>query len=302
MGAIPGFQTMGVSARLIMTFPQPITWPDLDAPAPADDVSEWWHGVVTGIATDATGSAYAPHTLALSPEAQRAFRAQREWWRASTARGVFADMDEWGRKYPGMVLRIAGLLHIMEAASPSKAAIAGATMDRAVRIMRPAIDHARIGHAVMYGTGGQDAAQTVLETLTALRDDVGGNDDAITSAMVYDRLRGRQVFQKAEAVIATLRTLQERRYLALVRRDGPGPQTYSVFLNPLYMPATLRSYPVSDPPGQENAAISHLRSQPAKEQEPDIVSISHLPRHSGHLPGTGALAPTGTDDTWSMDL
>jgi hypothetical protein len=284
MGTIPGFQTMGVSARLIMAFPQPIAWPDLDAPPPADEVLEWWESVITGIATDATGSTYAPNVLALSPEAQRAFRAEREWWRDSSAGGLFADMDEWGRKYPGMVLRIAGLLHIIDVSSPAKAPIPGTTMSHAIAIMRPAIDHARLGHAVMYGAGGQDAAHNVLEVLLTLRDEAGGIGATITSAMVYDRLRGRQAFQKAEAVIAVLRSLEERRYIILIRRDGPGPQTYSVFLNPLYIPAKMRSYPVSGPSGGEMAPISQLRSQ------------------SGEIPESEPLAPTGTDDTWSMDL
>lgn len=281
MGEVPGFQSLGVSSRLLMTFPQPVTWPDLDAPPPPGEVLDWWEATIRRIATDDRGSTISPLTLALTDDARHVFRSEREWTRDHTARGLFADLEEWGRKYPGMVLRVAGLLHIIDLADPRAVPIAGATMERAIAIMRPAIEHARIGHGLMYGTGRQDAARTVLETLATLEEEAAG---AVSSAAIYDRLRGRQAFQKSEAVIAALRELEQRRYVAMIRRDGPGPHTYSVFLNPLYKAAKMRSSPDIEPYAPETGTISHFRR----------------PSESGQK--NAPLSPTGTDGEWSMEL
>ena len=277
MGEVPGFQSLGVSSRLIMTFPEPVTWPDLDAPSPDGDALDWWEATIRRLATDERGSTVSPLTLPLSTDAQRVFRAEREWHRDEQARGLFADMEEWGRKYPGMVLRVAGLLHVTEEADPHAVPIAGATMQRAVTIMRPAIEHARIGHGLMYGTGRQDAARAVLDTLVALEEESAGAHGPVSSAAIYDRLRGRQTFQKSESVIAALRELEQRRYVALARRDGPGPHTYSVFLNPLYGAAKMRS------------------SHGIRTNQAEPGTISHFRRPLESVPKNDALPPTGTD-------
>jgi hypothetical protein len=131
----------------------------------------------------------------------------------------------------------------------------------------------------------------VLEVLIRLREESGNPGASITSAAVYDRLRGRLAFQRSEAVSAALRFLQERRYVTLTRRDGPGPQTYSVFLNPLYTRAEMRSPPDFENSAPRMATISHLRS-PYGKSEKHSAAVDSQP---------DPLLPTGTDE-WSMEI
>ena len=274
MGQVPGFQDLGAAARFLVTCPKEIAWPELDPPDIPDHLTNWWNRRILEIANDTEGSAAEPVAITLADDAREVFHGERQWWREATAAGVFANMPEWGRKYAGMVLRIAGLLHVVQEASPHTTPISTDTIARAVTIMRHAIEHARIGHGLMNGTEAHGRASDILEVVKRLQAESG----SVTSADVYDRVRGRQAFQRTATVIGALRTLEERRHVRLERREGPGPETYFVILNPLDMPAEMRSSPISDPVG----VISHLRS------------------HSGDAPDRETdLDPTGTDGaTW----
>jgi len=264
MGKVDGFQNLGAAARFLVTCPQPVTWPDLDPPDIPDDLIHWWNWRIMEIADGDTGTAAGPVAMELSPAARKGFDAERMWWRQASVDGVFADMAEWGRKYPGQVVRIAGLLHILQEQAPQTVPIPVDVMTSAIRIMRNAIEHARIAHALLHGMGEQSRERDVLDVVMRLHAEADGE---LTSAAVYDRLRGRHAFQKAETVIGALRVLQERRYVRLERREGPGPPTYSIQVNPLGTPAKMRSFSEqgSDGAGEEPhirplPAISHFRS------------------------------------------
>src|SRR5688500_8600434 len=99
----------------------------------------------------------------------------------------------------------------------------------------------------------------VLEAVVTLAGELEPGDRP-TSATIYDRLRGRHAFQKSETVTDALRFLEERRYVRLIRRDGPGPMSYLIVLNPLYQPAKMRRSPELDHPAQHNGVISQFRT------------------------------------------
>ncbi len=220
-----------MSARLLTTFPRPVpTRSDLSAAVP-DALQQWWERRILEIADRTDATTYSPGVLPLSHEAQQAFADEYAWYANAEADGVFQDMEEWGRKYRGQVLRVAGILHVLEEPEAMATAISGRTVHRAITIMRHAIDHARIGHGIMLGLGTQSHERYILDVVDALLD--GDPANITTSARVYDRVRGRYPFRKSDRVNAILHVLEEHRYIRLVRREGPGPKTYTILRNPL---------------------------------------------------------------------
>lgn len=291
MGKVDGFQNLGAAARFLVTCPQPVTWPDLHPPDIPDDLIHWWNWRIMEIADGDTGTAAGPVAMELSPAAQEAFDAERMWWRQASVDDVFADMTEWGRKYPGQVVRIAGLLHILQEPAPQTVPIPAEVMASAIFIMRNAIEHARIAHALLHGMGEQSRERDVLDVVMRLHAKADGE---LTSAAVYDRLRGRHAFQKAETVVGALRVLEERRSVRLERREGPGPPTYAILVNPLHTSAKMRSFPEygSDGAGKE----PNIRPPPAISQFRRLVDTTDdiVPRQSL---GTGESGEEGRRKT-----
>lgn len=296
LGQMRGFRELGVLARLLMAFPRPVPERSSLSTAVPCDRQEWWSERILEIANWTEGSTVAPKALTMSDDALALFRKEYAWYPQAVADGVFLDMEEWGRKYRGQVLRIAGILHILEAEDPVKANVSAENMRRAITVMRNAIEHARIGHGIILGLGAQSHERYLLGIIDTLLD---GNPTApITSADIYDRVRGRYVFRKADHVTTILQTLEEHRYIRLVRRDGPGPRTSTIYRNPkgdtcedakLPPPPVLRT-----PETCQETGTSHLRRHPPSPET----------RGSKHIEPTPIrpepLSPTGTDDDWEV--
>ncbi len=261
MGQLRGFKELGVSARLLTTFPKPVpTRVELSASVP-DNLRQWWIGCILAIANRSDATTNDPAVLKLSSAAQIAFAAEYAWYPQAEADGLFLDMEEWGHKYRGQVLRIAGILHVLEEANPLQNGISGENMARAVTIMRHAIEHARIAHGIMLGLGTQSHERYVLGIIDGLLD--GEPSSVTTSAQVYDRVRGRYAFRKADRVIAILHTLQEHRFIRIVRRDGPGPKSYTIFRNPRReaLPCENAKLAPHSPGGSFSSEHEHVISQ-----------------------------------------
>lgn len=294
MGQLRGFKELGVSARLITTFPRPVPERDDLSVSVPGDLQRWWTDRVLEIANGTDGTTYNPKTLPMSPDALEAFREEYAWYPKAVTEGVFLDMEEWGRKYRGQVLRIAGILHVLEEPEPVKTPISAENMRRAITIMRNAIDHARIGHGIMLGLGTQSNERYVLNVIDTLLE---SNPDAtVTSADVYDRVRGRYIFRKADRVISILQTLEGHRYIRMVRREGPGPRSYTIIRNPMRGTCEDAKLPPdsagSDPDTGHDQVISHFRSPSITLEKPVPTPIRPEP-----------LRPTGTegaDDEWEF--
>ncbi len=146
----------------------------------------------------------------------------------------------------------------------------------------------------MLGLGTQSNERYVLGVIDALLDDDPSN--VTTSAQVYDRVRGRYHFRKAGRVITILQTLEEHRFIRLVRREGPGPKSYTIFRNPLkgacenakLVPPPMEPYDVSG----QGGSISHFRTRP---KAPDLAPPPDI------APAE-PLQPTGTDGIWREEL
>lgn len=272
LGQVRGFRELGVLARLLMVFPRPVPERGTLSTSVPDALQAWWQERILEIANGTQGSTYAPETLPIAAGARESFEDEYAWYPQAVADGVFLDMEEWGRKYRGQVLRIAGLLHILEAPDPVKTPVSGENMQRAITIMRHSIEHARIGHGIILGLGTQSNERYVLGIIDTL---LGSTPHPpITSADVYDRVRGRYSFRKADHVIAILQTLETHRSIRLVRREGPGPRTYIISRNPKGVPCEDAKFPpqpnINTPNTGQEPVIPHSRRVPPspERQEP----------------------------------
>jgi hypothetical protein len=287
LGQQRGFDGLGVLARLLTTFPTAApTARTLTTPVPSA-LQEAWEQRMLRIAEGGAGSAYAPIRLPLSVEAAEVFAEEYAWYADAELAGVFLDMEEWGRKYRGQVLRVAGQLHVFESDQPHVDEMSGQNMARAIGIMRPAIEHARIAHGIVLGLGTQSRERYVLTVIDEL---FAASPDSVSSADIYDRVRGRHAFRKSERLLQVLRSLEEHRYVRLTRREGPGPRTYTVERNPLSNSCDIATSPFE--PAQATAIASdtpHLRifaGDPKGSADDALENLRTFP---------DLLAPTGTD-------
>jgi hypothetical protein len=252
MGKLRGFKEIGVAARLLFSVPQPKARPRGLTPSVPNPLQHWWEERILAIADAAPETTIDPEVLTLSPEALDAFEEEYNWYDDAKEDGHFEDMEEWGEKYCGEVLRVAGTLHVFEQDDPVKQPVSLVNMERvkppvsplnmqrAVTIMRHDIEHARIAHAIMFGLGTQRDERYVLDIIMELRSTQPGG--VVTSAQLSDKTRARVRFREAKQTLKVLRSLEEHRYIRLTRRVGPGPESYTIDVNPRYRhtPAKLR--------------------------------------------------------------
>jgi hypothetical protein len=253
MGKLRRFKEIGVAARLLFSVPQPRVRPKGITESVPNLLQVWWEQRLLAIAIRAPETTVDPGVLTLSPEAWDAFEAEYNWSIDAKEDGRFEDMEEWGEKYCGEVLRVAGTLHVFEEDDPVKQPVSLLEMERAITIMRHAIEHARIAHAIMFGLGAQRDERYVLEIIMELRSTRQGG--VVTSAQVSDKTRARVRFRQPKQTLKVLRSLEEHRYIRLTRREGPGLESYTIDVNPRYRhtPAKLRNSG-PNPVDQEDSA------------------------------------------------
>ena len=111
----------------------------------------------------------APHLLTLSVPARAVFTEFRVWVEDELRPdgGRFEQLQDWGSKLPGLVLRIAGDLHLAICAhandnTPWGTLIGGDTMARAIKIGRYAADHAEKAFDLMGADPVVEDAKRVL--------------------------------------------------------------------------------------------------------------------------------------------
>lgn len=286
MGQLRGFRELGVAARLLIAIPWPIVKHDLDAPAPDRDALAWWDATITRICLAEEGTAYAPATLKLDPDAEAAFRQERAWHQTRTDAGDFADMEEWGRKYPSHVLRVAGILHVLDHDEPGKRPIGAGTIARAVALMRPMIRHTWIAHSIMFGGYGRNAASEVLDAIRALE---AQRDPAepLTLRMIHRQLRGRVVYREVDSLRAPVAMLERCGWIRLDRQPVNGSRRPSdvIECNPALLSGVsgdMDNKPNSAPDDDDGPVIVPI----VHASEPSPNNVLRLNRQD--------LAPTGT--------
>ena len=165
-----------------------------------------------------------PITLHLAPEA---VNRMDKLCRSIEAylRNEHRDMREWGSKYIGLVLRIAGLLHI---AADGDGDIQMETVENAIQIGSYAFYHALYAYSIL---GADETIERALHVVTKLRK---LSVTSISRSDLYQKCRGR-FFRDAKDMEPVLTLLEQHGYIwmDIPAYSGVGrPSVGKIYVNP----------------------------------------------------------------------
>lgn len=156
--------------------------------------------------------------LTVSPDAFTAWRTYAlEVERDRGPEGRFAGLLDWTGKLPGLVARLAGILHLATGATaePIGPQVPAATMDAAIRLGRYAATHALAAFGLMGSDPALDGARQVLGWLR--------NTGTTTFTKRQAMAARRNLFRTADALIAPLTRLEDAGYIRrLILNGQPG--------------------------------------------------------------------------------
>ncbi|MBI4369726.1 MAG: DUF3987 domain-containing protein [Elusimicrobia bacterium] len=175
------------------------------------------------------------HLLRFSSEAAQRLREFDAWVEPRLAEfGELGHMTDWGGKLVGAVVRICGLLHVAEnlrAAAPWDVPVALETIERAIRIGKYLIPHARAAYSCM---GADPAIEDAKRVLSWVRRERLGN---FSKRELFQALKG--YFKRVSQLEPALAALQEHGYIrnrAVAPRPGAGRKPSPVYeVNPLWL-------------------------------------------------------------------
>jgi hypothetical protein len=240
MGATEDFRDLGLLARILPSVPRGMVGRrDVDPPEPDPAVLTAYHSVITALMElplENERDTNVPRQLRLSQETSR-FRldlAQTIEDRLKVG-GDLAGIADWGSKFVGAVLRIAGLLHVVQHAGKGDFAshpIDPETFSAARAIGEYFIEHAKVAFQQMAVDASTDTAVYVLGHIKRL---------AWTTFSVRDL---HQVVKSKLVKVAdlepVLRLLERHGYIRPVdeeaRSGGPGrPPSRRFEVNPRWL-------------------------------------------------------------------
>lgn len=140
-------------------------------------------------------------------------------------RNEHRDMREWGSKYIGLVLRIAGLLHI---AADGDGDIQMETVENAIQIGSYAFYHALYAYSIL---GADETVEKALHVVTKLRK---LSVMRISRSDLYQKCRGR-FFRDAKDMEPVLTLLEQHGYIwmDIPAYSGVGrPSVGKIYVNP----------------------------------------------------------------------
>jgi replicative DNA helicase len=175
-----------------------------------------------------------PHLLRLSSEAQASMREFQAWLEPQLSEfGELGGMTDWAGKLAGAVGRMAGIIHMVlmaHTSAPWEETILRATLERAIRIGKYLIPHARAAFAEMGADAVVEQAKTILRWIEH------ENAHHFTKRDVHQAFRGR--FKRVEALDAPLDLLLTHGYIGRRQEStsgGPGRKPSPRFeVNPLW--------------------------------------------------------------------
>jgi hypothetical protein len=220
LASTPAFRTLGLLARFLYALPRSRVGGRKADPEPVTESarSEYRRVVraIAGVAEqfDEHGELVA-RPIPLTDTARRRLIVFKEEIEPRLGPGGdLQGMADWGNKAPGLVARLAGLLHVGDYAEGGlELAIEGKAMDRALAIGRYAIEHARAAFGWMDADPATSLARHIWTWCR--RSDTG----AVTRHAMHRALQGR--VQRVTDLDAAIEVLAERALLRQVRDVGP---------------------------------------------------------------------------------
>ena len=235
LASTPAFRTLGLLSRFLYSLPRSRVGGRQADPAPVTDAVRSEYGrVVRAIAEiaeafDDQGELIA-RPIPLTDAARRsliAFKAEIE--PRLGPGGDLQTMADWGNKLPGLVARLAGILHVGDhAESAFGVPIEIGAVERALAIGRYAIEHAQVAFGLM----GADPATTLAKHIWAW---CRRWDKVVMTRHAMHRAMQRRV-QRVTDLDAAIAVLVERSLLREVddfRPHRPGRPSSPLFeINP----------------------------------------------------------------------
>ena len=228
----PGFRGRGLIGRFLFVMPQSRLGGRLieTTPVPAAIADEWRQAIrrllALSWAIDENGE-NTSYRIGLDPAAYALWGQFAGMVEAELRPGgQFEFMTDWGGKFPGQAVRLAGLFHVATVPDPHKCVIGPDTMRAALSVAAILAEHAKTAYGLMGTDPAQDCARSILRWL--MRDHVTG----FTARDALERVKGR--FPTMEKVNAGLSILEDRAFIFEAsgeQRRGPGRKpsaTYSV--------------------------------------------------------------------------
>lgn len=166
---------------------------------------------------------WLPHVLKPSPDARDLLYA----WEAEVEGmldegGELAPIEAWGGKLVGTTIRLAGVLHVMGRVGRGESAfgapISGRTMERAVRLARSFVPHAR--HVLAGEAGLDEELDLARYVLRRIREAEGPE---LTVRDVWQLTRGKAAIEETADVRKVLERLEAHRLVRVVPRESEGP-------------------------------------------------------------------------------
>lgn len=137
----------------------------------------------------------------------------------------------WASKYPGTVLRIAGLLHATE--QQQETVISSKTVHRAIAIGRYFLAQAEFAYTQIANDQAIEKGQLLASTLLSISKETVGHYE------LFHACRGK-FFKEAHDIDLTLELLQEHGYIRLEQpkpTGKPGRKPgIQIVVNPLFRP------------------------------------------------------------------
>jgi len=241
--------------------------------------------------------------IRLSPEADdslAAFEAEIEPKLAED--GELGAMGDWAGKLAGAVLRIAGLLHLVDHAErlePWPSQVSAATLRRAIAIGRYLIPHARAAYAEMGADPKIEAAQYLLRWIEREVQTTGKM--TFTKRDIHRGCRGR--FKTVNELEPALLLLEDHGYL----RDSGKTQARSIRpshifqVNPLWAVWDKQDKQDKQEPG--DSQLSHL-SRLSREEQSEISTEVDLDANSiqAYEPGASPAENWAEDEENTEEL
>lgn len=111
---------------------------------------------------DQTGRKRA-HTISLTPEAYDEWEAYERTIEAKLLEGAeLSEMTDWGTKFPGQLIRLAGLIHCATTAKPHEKPVSLKSMRASLALAEGLKDHAKAAYQLMGTNPAMECAKAIL--------------------------------------------------------------------------------------------------------------------------------------------
>ncbi|NDY55202.1 DUF3987 domain-containing protein [Desulfovibrio sulfodismutans] len=230
----PGFRGRGLVGRFLYFMPRSrLGTRSLDSSPMPESIARKWKQTIQNLLSivwnrDTRGNSVA-YDVPLSPEALNLWRKfAQDVESALLPGGTLEHMTDWGGKYPGQAIRLAGLMHMATAPEPLTEPLSPQTMENALTAATILAAHATAAYGLMGSDPQLECAQSILKWIE--RDRVS----SFTARDAMGKVKGR--YPTMDKVNAGLAILEERAFIFSASQDtrkGPGRRPSAVYtVNP----------------------------------------------------------------------